>query len=261
MLELNKIHKIDCLKGMNKLEDNSVDLIVADPPYFQIIKNDWDNQWKNEEEYYAWCKEWVIECKRILKENGSLYIWNWFDNICTLGHIAKKQGFIIRNLITWNRGAGREKNNWCSAKDDLLYLTLTNKPIFNLEDVLMDYDDPSRKMKRDSWIRESYGRKGRKSFENHRVNPSNVWFNSHVAFNSKEKVNHPTQKPISVCDRIIKASSNENHIVLVPFVGSGSECISAVKNNRNYIGFELNQEYINIANKRIEELHNERLVN
>ena len=70
-----------------------------------------------------------------------------------------------------------------------------------------------------------------------------------------EKVDHPTQKPLAICDRIIKHFSNENDLVLVPFSGSGSECVSASKNNRNFIGFEKNRDYIKIANNRLKELN------
>lgn len=94
---------------MKTLPNECINLIIADPPYCKILKNKWDNQWKTENDYYNWCKEWIKEFKRIIKPNGSIYIWNWFDNICSLGYYAKQEGFIIRNLITWMRGGGREK--------------------------------------------------------------------------------------------------------------------------------------------------------
>lgn len=255
MIEINKIYNEDCLNTMKRIESESVNLIIADPPYYKIVKNDWDNQWQDESEYYDWCKLWLKEFKRILKPNGSVYIWNWFDNICSIGHFAKEEGFIIRNLIAWNRGGGREKNNWASQKEDLLYLTLGDEPIFNIDDVLLSLNDPNRKMKGSSWERNKYVRKNRKNFNDNKVNPSNVWFDSHIAYNSKEKVNHPTQKPLSICDRIIKASSNECSLVYIPFAGSGSEIVSCIKNNRNYIASEISSEYIeNIIKPRIENL-------
>ena len=243
-MELNKIYNEDCITYMRTLPDNCIDLIIADPPYFKIVNEKWDNQWENEKEYYIFCSKWIKESYRILKQNGALYIWNWFDNICEMGYLAKENGYTIRNLITWNRGAGREKNNWCSAKEDLLYLVKGDNPTFNLEDVLLGMDDPNRKMKKSSWQRCQYERKGRKNFEDNKVNPSNVWFDNLVSFNSKEKVNHPTQKPLSICNRIIKACSNECDIVYIPFAGSGSEIISCIKNNRNWIATEINKEYI-----------------
>jgi len=229
---------------MKTLPDKYIDLIVADPPYYQVLKNDWDNQWKTENDYYNWCKQWLEEFRRIIKPNGSIYIWNWFDNICSIGHFAKKEGFIIRNLIAWNRGGGRERNNWGSKKEDLLYLTKTNNPIFNLENIMLSADDPSRKMSKQAWERGKYERKGRKNYNEEKINPSNVWYDSLIASNSKEKVNHPSQKPLSICNRIIKASSNENDLVYIPFAGSGSEIESCIKNNRNYIATETNKQYI-----------------
>ena len=257
IIKLNNIYNEDCIRTMSRMEDNSVELIIADPPYYKIVKNDWDNQWESEAEYYEWFKLLIKEFKRIIKPNGSVYIWNWFDNICSIGHFAKEEGFIVRNLITWNRGAGREKNNWGSQKEDLLYLTCTNNPVFNLNEILLSLDNPNRKMKKSSWDRLKYARKDRKNFADNKVNPSNVWFDSIITYNSPEKVNHPTQKPLSICSRIVKASSNTNDLVYIPFAGSGSEIISCIQNNRNYIASEISGEYIeDIINTRISEIHN-----
>lgn len=244
-MEINKIYNADCIEYMKTLLDKCVNLIIADPPYYQIVKNDWDNQWKTEIDYYNWCSEWLNECYRILKPNGSMYIWNWFDNICDIGVRAKNEGFIIRNLITWNRGGGRERNNWCSKKEDLLYLTKDiNQYTFNLKDVLLPADNPARKMSKQAWERGKYERKGRKNYNEEPVNPSNVWYDSLIASNSKEKVSHPTQKPLSVCERVVKASSNESDLVYIPFAGSGSEIVACKNNNRNWIATETNNEYI-----------------
>lgn len=230
---------------MKHLPSESIDLIIADPPYYQVLKNDWDNQWRTEDDYYNWCKLWLKEFKRIIKSNGSVYIWNWFDNICSIGYFAKEEGFIIRNLITWMRGGGREKKNWSSQKEELLYLTLNSNPTFNLNDVLIGLNDDCRVMKRNSWKRYEYELKDRKSKENSFVNPSNVWSDSYITYNSPEKVNHPSQKPLSICNRIIKASSNEGDIIYIPFAGSGSEIESCIINNRNWLATETNSQYIN----------------
>lgn len=255
-MDINKIYNMDCIEYMKTLPDKYVDLIIADPPYFRILKEDWDNQWNTEVEYYTWCNQWIKESYRVLKENGTLYIWNWFDNICELGHIAKVNNFIIRNLICWNRGGGREKNNWGSKKEDLLYLTKTTNPIFNLNDVLISANDPNRKMSKQAWERGKYERKGRKNYNEESINPSNVWYDSLVAKNSKEKVKHPSQKPLSICDRIVKASSNINDLIYIPFAGSGSEIISCINNNRNWIATETNIIYINeVIIPRIENLN------
>ena len=74
-MELNKVYNIDCIEYMKSLPDECIDLIIADPPYFKIVKDEWDNQWNTEEDFYKWCREWIYECKRILKPTGSLYIY------------------------------------------------------------------------------------------------------------------------------------------------------------------------------------------
>lgn len=256
-LQINKIYNTDCLELMKQLDVGKngfegFDLIIADPPYFKVVKDDWDNQWETEEEYYEWCEQWISEAFRLLKPNGSFYIWNWFDNICHLGYFAKQKGFVIRNLIAWNRGGGRERNNWCSKKEDLLYLTKSNNPTFNLQDVLLPADHPARKMSKQAWDRGKYERKGRKNYNEEAVNPSNVWYDSLVAKNSKEKVNHSTQKPLSVCDRIIRASSDTDDLVYIPFAGSGSEIVSCINNSRNWVASEINELYIDeVINPRI----------
>ena len=74
-MEINKLYKKDCLEYMKTLPDKSIDLIIADPPYFQIVKNDWDNSWKNKEEWIEWCVQWTKECYRILKDDSLMYVW------------------------------------------------------------------------------------------------------------------------------------------------------------------------------------------
>lgn len=80
-LQLNQIINQDCITYMRTLPNECVDLIIADPPYFEIVKDKWDNQWKSKEEYIEWCKEWILECRRILKPTGTFYLWGC--NRCT----------------------------------------------------------------------------------------------------------------------------------------------------------------------------------
>ena len=246
----NILYNEDWAKVIQTIPDNYFNLVILDPPYFQILKEKWDNQWKTEEEYFLWIELLLSEVYRVTKEDGSIYIWNWFDKIFDIGVIAKKQKYNIRNLITWNRGGGRERNNWSSAKEELLYLTIDkNNFTFNNEDILVGLDDPSRKLSKSSWERKEYKTKDRKEM----VNPTNVWYNGIVHSLSPEKVDHPSQKPLSVCDRIIKASSNKNDIVFIPFAGSGSEIVSCINNERQWIATETNEKYCNLIEDRIEK--------
>ena len=105
-MEINKLYKKDCLEYMKTLPDKSVDLIIADPPYFQIVKNDWDNSWKNKEEWVEWCVLWTKECYRILKDDSLMYVWgavgknNEHPFLEYLLEVEKKTDFNFINWIT-----------------------------------------------------------------------------------------------------------------------------------------------------------------
>lgn len=75
LLEFNKVYNESCLDTLSKMDDNSVDLIIADPPYYKVVKEEWDNQWETEEEYIEWCILWIKESLRVLKNTGNLVIW------------------------------------------------------------------------------------------------------------------------------------------------------------------------------------------
>jgi len=262
MLEFNKVYNMDCSDGMKLLDDNSVDLIIADPPANNIVQDDWDKQWKTEDEYVNWLVNRVKKFERVLSPTGSLYLYQWIGkkNPLTLAKVLLKineeTNLIFQNLITWRKDRGfGVKNNWMYVREEILFYTKQIKNYtFNVQ-----YGN----------IKRNYIRKGGKSYykrcgnvwveiNNEEFPAQNIWddINEQSYANIKEqrieeysldtkapKV-HSTMKPIEICDRIIKASSNENEIVYIPFAGSGSEIESCIKNNRNYIATETNKKYI-----------------
>lgn len=241
MLQLNEVYNEDCTKFMQILPSKSIDLILADPPYYGIVKELWDNQWRTETEYLSWCEEWIKESARVLKPNGSIYCWGCFGEnnlaFAKLSLIFEKY-FQFKNWINWRHEYGfRGKTNFSYKKEELLYF------VNNKKNYTFNYLD----------IKEKATRNGAKETDT-RV-PSNIW---EVKWNnmSKERIKgFPCQKPLEICDRIIKASSNENDLVYIPFAGSGSEIVSCIKNNRNYIATETNKQYIDeIIKPRINEL-------
>lgn len=150
---------------------------------------------------------------------------------------------IRKNWITQrnSRGYGTKKN-YMSAREDFLFLTKSENYTFNIP-----YSN-------DKSLRKDLGSNG-KPRKNEFKRISNVWFDiTEASQSSKERCEHPTVKAQALCDRIIKTHSNENDIVLIPFVGSGSEVISAINNNRNYIGSELDKKYFLLAKNRIKEM-------
>lgn len=234
-----------CLKGA---KNNSVDLIIADPPYFQI-KGDFDfGVFANKEEYLRWCKEWLIECKRVLKDTGTMILWGGVGHKpLTFARLAimieDNKIFNIRNWITQRntRGIGT-KTNYMSAREDFLFLTKSNQYTFNIP-----YTNEKS-------TRKDLGANG-KPRKNNFKRVSNVWCDiAEASQSSIERDKHPTIKAQKLCDRIIQTHSNEGDLIFVPFVGSGSEIISALRNKRRVFGCEINREYCEMAKQRIERL-------
>lgn len=247
-LPLNCIVNGDCLSIIKSISNNSIDLIIADPPYFQVC-GDFDfGVWNDRLEYIAWCKAWLNECKRVLKPTGSLILWGGVGekeiNIARLAIMIEDENLFIRkNWITQrnSRGYGTKKN-YMSAREDFLFLTKTENYTFNT---------PYTKEKS---IRKDLGANG-KPRKNQFKRVSNVWSDiTEASQSSIERCWHPTVKAQALCDRIIQTHSNENDIILVPFVGSGSEIISSIKNLRNFIGIELDKIHFENSITRIKNL-------
>lgn len=137
-LELNKIYNMDCIEFMKKLVPNeTVDLIIADPPYFEIY-GEFDFVWKSLDEYLSWCKEWILECHRILKSTGSFYLWGaigynkGYPLFKLADWIENEDLFKVRNWITQRntRGRGNKKGYMC-AREELLFMTKTDDYTWN----------------------------------------------------------------------------------------------------------------------------------
>ena len=232
---------------MKKIKNNSIDLIVADPPYFKI-KGDFSFVWKDQKEYLSWTKNWLLEAKRILKNNGTLILWGGvgykpltFARIAIM--IEDEKIFKIKNWITQRntRGYGSKKN-YMSAREDFLFLTKSDIYTFNI---------PYMEEKSN---RKDLGANG-KPRKNKYKRVSNVWCDiAEASQSSIERCEHPTVKAQKLCDRIIQTHSNEEDLIYIPFVGSGSEIISAIRNGRNFIGAEISSKYIELSYKRIEKL-------
>jgi len=228
------------------LKEGSVDLIIADPPYFEIC-GDFDfGVFKNVKEYLEWSKVWLKEAKRVLKCNGTLILWGGvghkpltFARLAVM--IEDEKLFNIKNWVTQRntRGIGT-KTNYMSAREDFLFLTKSENYTFNIP-----YTDEKS-------TRKDLGANGKPRTNTHK-RVSNVWCDiAEASQSSIERCFHPTVKAQKLCDRIIQTHSNENDLVFVPFAGSGSEIISAIKNNRQVVGCELNEDYYKQAIKRID---------
>jgi site-specific DNA-methyltransferase (adenine-specific) len=261
----NIIHCEDCIEGMKKMADETVDIVICDPPY-NIGKDFGNNSDKQEiETYLLWCDKWITECLRILKPMGTLYIYGFSE---TLAFIRTRIFCNVRWLVWHYTNKVVPSLNFWQRTHESILCCYKNKPVFNRDDVREPYTD--------TFLKNAAG-KVRKATKGRFSNgETETIYNAHEngalprdvikvaalagGAGKKERVNHPTQKPLTLCDTLIKASKNKEGttLLVVPFVGSGSECVSAKKNGINFIGFEINSEYIDIANQRLLDIEDDK---
>ena len=262
-IELNKIYNKDCIEGMKELHDESVDIVICDPPYNigKDFGNDSDKQ--KMDEYLLWCDKWITESLRILKPQGTLYIYGFSE---ILAFIRTRITCNVRWLVWHYTNKVVPSLNFWQRTHESILCCYKQKPIFNRDDVREPYTEAflknaAGKVRKSTKGRFSDGTKETvyKANENGAL-PRDVIKVSALAGGAgkKERVDHPTQKPLNLCDTLIKASLNKSSqtLLVVRFVGSGSVCVSAKKNGINFIGFEINTDYINIANERIDNIEN-----
>jgi len=213
-----KLINSDCIKEIPKLKKESIDLIIADPPY--NLKVDYgvckDNLKK--EDYLKWTKKWLKRCARVLKESGSIYIINYSEMNSYVLRFCIPKELMFQNWITWHypTNIGHSKRNFTK----ILHLSKGNFFKFNNPDNL--------------------------------VIPDFLEINL-VKNTSKEKVNgFPNQIPLKLMKILIKIGSNEGDTVLDPFVGCGTTASACQEMNRNCIGIELNADYVRMAKERLE---------
>ena len=242
--KLNHITKKDCLKYLETIPDNSIDLIITDPPYFIGFDGGegWDSQWKTERDYLKWCNHWTNHLVRVLKPNRMMIVWGTLKTDTFLKYklmLSLFDELRSQNEIVWSYNwGGRTKNNfarkheyaWCYSKGD--------KFLFNDNEIRVE-----RKVKKNL-------RTGKDHTQG--TIPTCIWEkNNHTT--SKDHCGwHPTTKNLDILQRMIKAYTNENDTVLDIFMGSGSTAIACKLSNRNYIGCESNKNYIKLMKERID---------
>jgi site-specific DNA-methyltransferase (adenine-specific) len=245
------LQNVDCLQLLRNLGDESVDIIIADPPYFEIINQEWDKQWKSEEEYIDWCWSWTKECERVLKPGAPMYVWGTTKTDTFLKYkldvLNAMQQLQYSNWIIWSYDwGGRTKKTWPRKHEDLLMYYKRKCNVGKQHELKWHPESITvpRALKKN--IRTGA------DFTIGKV-PTDVWnMNNHTG--SKEYVSwHPTQKPLELLKRCILAHTEENDIVLDPFAGSGSTAIAALLCKRKFIGAEISAHYHKNSIIRINE--------
>ena len=237
----------DSIDILKKIKSNSIDLIFADPPY-NIGKDFGNNKdiWKSKKEYIEWCKIWLDECYRVLKDNGTFYFMTATQHMSYLDvYVSEKYNVLSRIIWSYDSSGVQSKKNFGSLYEPILMTTKStnSKYTFNYNDILVEAKTGAKRKLID------YRKTPPQPYNTKKV-PGNVWNFNRVRFLMDEYENHPTQKPEELLERIILASSNPGDVVLDPFSGSFTTSCVAVKNNRNAIGIDLNEEYCKIGIRR-----------
>lgn len=279
----NKFHLLDVLNGLKEIEDNSIDIIISDPPYnigkdFGMCKDNLEL-----EQYLEWCDAWINESIRVLKPTGSFFIYGFSEILAHLSVRIK----LDKRWIIWHytNKTVPSYNGWQRSHESILYCW-KDKPIFNKDSVRIPYSEKflknsaGKKRKKSDTAR--YGNKsdtiytahndgalprdvftdistlaGGAGRERYFLYEDNVYPGNRISeFDVKKCLKHPTQKPSKLTERLILSSKPpENCKVVIPFGGSGSEGVVCKKMGIDFIGFDINEDYIKLSNGAIKNYY------
>lgn len=256
-MKTNIIYNGDCVKTLNeKVDEKSVDLIFADPPYnlsgnglhwkgnktggdWYMVNEEWDKM--SAPEYLQFTRKWLGACDRVLKDKGAIYVACSYHNIAEVMIVLKQLDYKINNVVTWyktNAMPNMTKRVFTHSTEFVVWAVKGSGWTFNYEEIKRinpdKQKDGSLKQMRDFWELPLVQGKERLRGKDGRAL-------------------HPTQKPEEMLKRIILASSNKGDVVLDPFLGSGTTTYVAKKYGRKWIGVEKDKKYAKIAEKRMEE--------
>ena len=312
--DLNRVHHADFLD--NNLPDKCANLIIADPPYFEV-KGEFDFKWKSFDDYLKDVEKWAIECKRLLADNGTLFWYGHAKNIAYAQIIFDKHFNLINNLV-WDKGSfmGLEESeglrSFAPCTERILMYGSKAQDTTGLKEVEMEYVAPRNpfalelkkaRLKKGVSINQvaEYGKfygnvnhggavtnweRGynvpqkeqwqilcdnlpierkeyeelRKEYEELRRPFANyfklqeIFRFSNEAQKTGAKYDHDTVKPETLTRALILTCSRENDLVVIPFAGSGTECAMSVKENRNFVAYEITEKHVNMSNKRVRKI-------
>lgn len=250
-IEVDRIHEGDCIEILKTLPEESIDLIFADPPYnlqldqelwrpnqtrVEGVDDDWD-QFSNFRSYDQFSQAWISECRRVLKNDGAIWVIGTYHNIFRLGTIMQDLEFWFLNDVIWiktNPMPNFRGVRYTNAHETLIWACKQKKGKYTFNYHAMKAINEGLQMRSDWLIPLCTGRE-------------------RIKVNGKKA--HSTQKPEALLYRIIVSSSNSGDIVLDPFFGTGTTGAVAKKLRRHWIGIENNSKYVKLAQERIDQIH------
>lgn len=294
-MKKNSIILGDCNEELKNISDLSVDLVVSDPPYWKVIGEKWDYQWRTEQDYVKWSLKWIKEVSRVLRYGGSFYLFGYFRILALLVPYFEELGLELRQQILVDKGmravSGRATKKYKlfpNTTESILFIVKDNKKMVKpfLKERQKEFGLSAKKINEALGVKSNGGGMwsiytGKNVCE--QFPTKKLWgklqkilkfdlsyeevaqtFNPQMGLTDiwrdidfyKEKRFHSTQKPIKLIKRLIMASSKEGDIVLDPFGGSGSTALSSISLKRNYIIIEKDENYYNTIVHRIDEIEN-----
>ena len=272
---MKTIQNIDCIAGLKKIQSNSIDCVLIDPPY--NIKKDFGNNKDNLplKEYVEWSKKWISESVRVLKDTGTIYIYGFSE---ILAHVSVNIPLEHRWLIWHYKNKTTPSLQFWQRSHESIIVAWKEDRIFNRDDVREPYTETFLKNAAGKVRKNTKGRFGKKEgtvYTAHKNGalPRDVievsalaggaglkerffyckdckesYFNIDLKEHEEhEIIQHPTQKPSKLTERLLMACMPKGGTVLIPFVGSGAEILVAKKLGMNYIGFDINNDYVLMA--------------
>lgn len=242
----------DCLQLLSKVPDNSVQLIVCDPPY-NIQLADWDSF----DDYLDWASNWLEQAQRVLSPNGSIAIFGGLqyqgeagsgDLLSIINHLRRNSKMLLVNLIIWHYQNGMSAQRFFANRhEEIVWFAKTRKYYFDLDAVREPYEKDIMKVYlKDKRLNPETVKKGR--------NPTNVWRIARLNGNSKERVGHPTQKPRAVIQRLVRALSYPGSTIMDFFGGSGITTRVAIEESRHSICGDIDPIFPQYANSQIQKM-------
>ncbi len=252
---MHRLIEGDALTELRKLPDAIAQAVIADPPYFNVLEDEtWDTQWPTADAYLAWCGDWVAEAMRVLRDDGLAFIFGQLGKrehafLHLMSQLTRRHQF--HDLIIWDRAVGYDerRDSFTPQYEMVLVLRKGDRVKFNKDAVRIPYDARTIEIYlRDKRYKDRDARRAHLAAGKYATNILRVPSLKGIA---KEKVGHPSQKPIDLIEKLIACSTDEGDTVLDPFLGSGTTAVAAEKLKRQWIGIERDPAYLQMIQTRL----------
>ena len=249
----------DSFRWLSSLKPETVDLVIADPPY-NLKKAEWDT-FETQQAYVQWSLKWIEQVARILKPDGTLYVCGFSEILADI-KLPASQYFSGCRWIVWHyKNKANLRSDWGRSHESILHFRKSKEFTFNVDDIRIPYGNHTTKYPERTQAESSQYGKGNGSRKNQvwrphpkGAKPRDVIEIPTTCNGMNEKTPHPTQKPEELFRKLILASSNEEDLVIDPFLGSGTTAVVAEQLNRNWMGCDQSKEYCQWAVGRIENV-------